>query len=447
VSTVKPIAVPHDDPRATSVRWIVFSLAFATSWMLYLHRYVFAFVKPFLATEWGLTNTQLGQLDSAFSVCYTLWQFPLAVLADVAGVHLVLTALILAWCSGLGLMAWAPSARWMWVALATLGSGQSAVYACLSRVARSWYPPAVRTTLLGSVGVLAGRLGALSASLIFSTLLIGVWGFDWRIAIAILAALGFALALGFAAGFRNTPHQHPGVNDAEARLIAGDDPSAGQPAARMTLAATLRSMTPRSLLNLACLSLQTLLSTFADNIYSNWIPQFLSQVHHLDYKRMGLYAAMPLLGGAIAGLVGGALNDYCIARTKNRRWSRVGVALVGKSLAAVLMFAALGFYDRPYVFCTFLFFVKLFGDWSLSTSLGVVTDIGGRATASVFAFNNSVAGIALIAAPLVYGVVADRYGWPLVFVTVGITYALCALSWLAIDCTIPVLRDRPVEPE
>jgi ACS family glucarate transporter-like MFS transporter len=248
----------------------------------------------------------------------------------------------------------------------------------------------------------------------------------------------------FAGVFRNAPARHSRVNAAEARLIAGDDPSAGHSVNRMSLGATVRSMTPRSLLNLVCLSVQTLLSTFADNIYSNWIPLFLAQVHHLDFKQMGLYAAMPLLGGAIAGVVGGALNDYCIAWTGNRRWSRVGVALVGKGLAAALMFAALGFYDRPYVFCAFLFFVKLFGDWSLSTSLGVVTDIGGRATASVFAFNNSVAGIALIAAPIVYGSIADRYGWPLVFVTVGATYALCALSWLAIDCTIPVLRDPSI---
>ena len=163
-----------------------------------------------------------------------------------------------------------------------------------------------------------------------------------------------------------------------------------------------------------CLSLQTLLSTFADNIYSNWIPLFLSQVHHLEFKKMGIFAALPLLGGAIAGVLGGALNDYWIARTGNRRWSRAGVAMAGKGMAAVLMFAAGIFYDRPYVFCMFLFFIKLCGDWSLTSSWGVVADIGGRTTASVFAVQNSVAGLGLIAAPIVFGYVADHYGWQLV---------------------------------
>lgn len=430
--------------KPTNVRWGVFSLAFAISALLYLHRYVFAFVKPKLAEEWSLSNDQLGQLDSAFAVCYTVFQFPLALVADVAGVHLVLTALMVVWCGAMGWMAWAPSLASMWYARASLGAGQSAVYACLNRVGRIWFPTAVRTTLQGSVGILAGRLGGLSSSLIFTTLLLGVCGLDWRTAVWILVAVGMMTTLLFVVIFRNSPRQHPGVNDAERQLIEEGDSSTVSSAAapqRMTVMTMLRSMTPRSLMNLIWLSIQNILSTFADNIYSNWIPLFLVQVHHLESKPLGVCAALPLFGGAVAGLLGGILNDYFIARTGNRRWSRAGVAMAGKGMAAVLMFAALIFYDRPYVFCSFLFFVKLFGDWSLSTAWGVVSDIGGRATASVFAFSNTVAGIALILAPIVFGYVSGHYGWRLVFVIVGVTYALCALSWLVIDSTIPMVRE------
>jgi len=156
---------------------------------------------------------------------------------------------------------------------------------------------------------------------------------------------------------------------------------------------------------------------------------------------MGIYSSLPLLGGAIAGMVGGMLNDLCIARTGNRRWSRTAIAFFGKGMAAALLFAALAWYHDPYAFCGFLFAVKFFGDWSLATSWGVVTDIGGRATASVFAFNNAVAGIGLIAAPPLFGYLAKYHGWPVVFIAVAVTYVLCALSWLAIDCTIPVIAE------
>lgn len=437
--------LPSAPLRPTNVRWTVFSLAFATSALLYLHRYVFGFIKPTLAREWGLSNTELGAMDSAFSVCYTLFQFPFAIVADALGVHVVMTTLMVVWTSGLALMAWAPSAYWMWYAQALLGAGQSAVYACVSRIASTWFPPAIRTTLQGLVGILAGRLGALSSSLIFTTLLLGVWQLDWRTALWIQVAAGMALMLLFATLFRSSPRQHPRVNAAEADLIEGTTPSNAHsqaaPRERLTVRKMLSTVSTQSFCNLMFLSVQSLLSTFADNIFSNWIPLFLAQVHHLEFKQMGIYAALPLLGGAIAGLVGGGLNDYLIALTGNRRWSRVAVAVAGKSIAAILLLAALNSYDQPYVFCIYLFFVKLFSDCSLTTAWGVVTDIGGRATASVFALNNSIAGIGQIAAPVIFGYVADQYGWRAVFVTVVIAYVLCAVSWLFINCTIPVLRE------
>ena len=270
-------------PRPTNVRWGVFALAFGTSGLLYLHRYVFAFVKPILAEEYRLSNTELGELDSAFSLCYSLFQLPLGVVADVAGVHLVLSGLILVWCGGLAMLAWAPSVKMIWFAQAAQGTGQSAVYACLSRLARVWYPPALRTTLQGAVGVLAGRLGALGSSLLFTSLLLGVLGLDWRTAIWILVALGMAHLVLFTVVVRNSPREHPAVNDAEACLIErGEAQTTALPATTadgQSIRSMFRSMTPRSVFNLICLTVQAILSTFADSIYSNWIPLFLAQVH------------------------------------------------------------------------------------------------------------------------------------------------------------------------
>ena len=452
-------STPQPLGQATTVRWRVFGLAFATSGILYWHRYVFGFVKPTLAEQWKLTNTELGQLDSAFSLTYTLFQFPLGVAADLVGVHLVLSGLVVLWCAGLSLLAIAPSSGWVWTAQATVGAGQSAVYACLSRVARVWYPSSIRTTLQGLVGVLAGRLGALSSSLVFSSLLLGWLGLSWRASVGILAGIGFLHAAAFALLFRDSPRRHPGVNDAELAIIEGHEgaqrgdggagiaPSPATPKATTTSRIAMarswwRRLSWRSLANVSALGVQTILSTFADNIYASWLPLFLRQTHGMEFKEMGLYSALPLLGGAIAGIVGGQLNDRLIARTGNRRRVRPGVAIVGKSLAAAILGVALCFYDQPYLFCGLLFFVKFFGDWSLTSTLGLITDIGGRSTASLFAFNNTVAGIGLVAAPLVYGYLADAWGWRPVFLAVAVTYGLCAASWFLLDCTISLVNDE-----
>src|SRR3990167_4039188 len=110
--------------RPTNVRWSVFAISLATSAILYLHRYSFSFVKPSLAKEWQLTNFELAQFDSAFATCYSLFQFPVAIGADLMGVRIVLTLLVLVWCGGLALLAYTPSGRWVTAAQALIGTGQ-----------------------------------------------------------------------------------------------------------------------------------------------------------------------------------------------------------------------------------------------------------------------------------------------------------------------------------
>lgn len=438
--------IPSPAAPATRFRWVVFAVACSTSWMLYLHRYTFALIKPILAKEWGLNEEQLGWIDSAESSCYFLFQVPIGALVDGVGARLVLTLLMVCWSLGLGICSIAGSVPLMAVGRGLFGAGQSAVYAALNRVSRTWFPAAVRSSMQGLVAVFSGRLGGLSSYVVVGSLLMGFLNWGWQPTLAALAVSGLLLAILFAALFRNSPWQHPHVNAAEARLIEGIETGqvAPLPPPRMTRREVLQGASRRSLLNLFALNVQSILSTLADNIYSNWIPLFLATVHNFKLQKGGLYSALPLLGGAIGGVMGGWLNDWLIARTGNRRWSRTSVGLAGKGMAAVLLFAAVLFtYDSPRAFCFMLFAVKFFSDWSLTTSWSTVTDIGGRTTATVFAFNNTVATIASVIAPLLFGYVATNYDWKAVFTITWIVYGLCALSWLAIDCTIPILREKP----
>ena len=446
----------QNNDRPTRFRWTVFGLACGTSWMLYLHRYIFALIKPDLIDEFGLTKTELGMLDSGFAILYSSCQVPMGIAVDAVGVQLILTLMIVVWCVGLGLHAWAPNKEDLWYGRAVLGAGQSGVFAALSRVTRNWFPDHIRTTAQGWIGVFSGRIGGMSANLLVGSVIIGVYLIPWRTAVYGLSAAGIVYAVVFALLYRNTPRQHPFVNDAEADLIEAnpyakgvDTPRIGSRATvvsrsvdqSMTIREMFARMSPRSIRNLLTLNVQTILSTVADNIFSAWIPLFLVEVHDPGFKVMAILAAVPLLGGACGGVLGGWLNDLMIRRTGSLRWSRTSIGMAGKGVASVLLVTSLIWYDDPYIFCTDLFFVKFFSDWSLTTTWGAVTDIGGRTTATVFAFNNSVATIGAILAPVLYGAVADHFSWRVVFLTGAVAYALCALTWLAIDCRIPVITE------
>ncbi|REJ86377.1 MAG: MFS transporter [Planctomycetota bacterium] len=428
--------------RPSNVRWGIFSLACGTSWLLYFHRYMFALIKPDLKQEWNLGSDDLGLLDSVFSITYTGFQVPLGITADFIGVRIVLTLLILGWSLAMGMHALAPNFKVLAVARGALGVTQSAAYACLNRISKNWFPQTVRTSLQGWIGVFFGRIGGFSANIIFGAILMGAVGIDWRPLVLVFTALGVAYAVIFWCVFRDSPRDNPWTNSAEADLIEGvstDKPA--EPPPRMTVKQMFSRMSGRSIGNLLALNGQTILSTAADNLYSAWIPLFLAEVYLFGAEERGWMSALPLLGGAIGGALGGILNDVLMEKIGNRCWGRRLVGLGGKAIAAALLVLGLFVFDRPYLFCTLLFFVKFFSDSGLSTTWGTVTDIGGEATATVFAFNNAVAGIGSMVAPLLYGYIAEKYSWHTVFLTAAGFYFLCALSWLAINCTIPIVAE------
>ncbi len=285
--------------RPTRVRWIVFALACSTSWMLYQPRYILGLIKPTLQEEFELGETELGLLDSGFAMFYSGCQVPMGVAIDGLGVHLLLTAMIIVWCVGLGLHAWAPRGEHLWYGRAVLGAGQAGVFAALSRVTRTWFPASVRTTVQGWVGVFFGRIGGMSANLLVGSLLLGVFLIPWRVAVYGLSAAGIVFAVVFAVVYRNSPSRHPLANEAEVVLIEGDAAaSMSTETVKLSFREMFARMSPRSIRNLLTLNVQTILSTIADNMFSAWIPLFLSSVHGLRFKEMGIYSALPLLGGA-----------------------------------------------------------------------------------------------------------------------------------------------------
>ena len=87
---------------ATNVRWLIFALACGTSWLLYVHRYTFNFIKPALASEYGYSETELGGLFSLFYITYGIGQIPAGLFCDLAGSRVFLAAIIGLWSLALG---------------------------------------------------------------------------------------------------------------------------------------------------------------------------------------------------------------------------------------------------------------------------------------------------------------------------------------------------------
>lgn len=387
----------------TKTRWLIFALCCGTSFILYLHRYTWGFAKPYVREEFGWPEWQLGLLDGFFSASYAVGQIPSGILCDWFGPHLLLGSIIVLWSLSMGGVALATGITSMSAARLLFGLTQSGCYPTLSKVSKLWFPLSVRTSVQGWIATFFGRGGGAVSFFLFGSVLIGWLGLTWRGALVVLTLIGIAFAGVFLALFRNTPRDHPWTNAAEAELI-----SEGNPEVTVATRTALRWSDVLRSGNLMVFFFQQFTSAFADNVYVYWIPLFLLTAKHVDVKAAGWMAALPLLGGAVGGTLGGMLQSYFIVTTGNRRWSRSLIGLAGKMLATVFMFVSLGFESAVVIVCIFGV-VKFFSDWTQPAVWGTVTDIAGRNAASVFGTVNMVGSVAAFAAGPTMGLIIMAY--------------------------------------
>jgi len=439
---------------ATNVRWQVFGLSCATSWMLYVHRYVFALAMPSLAEEWDVSKTSLGGLSSAFYATYLFFQIPSGLLADFAGPHLFLGGIIIAWSAVLALHAWAPDQNAMLGVRMLFGTAQAGCYPALGRVTRVWFPASIRTSLQGWIASFSGRMGGAMSYLIVAPILFGALGMPWRLAVVLLAMGGVLLGLLVLLVFRNSPAVHPRVNAAELRIILETplaDPYAVEAQAEAQEAKEeripwWRRLTLRSQINLGVFLLHYFACTFADVLYVTWLPYVFKNVHETSDAVMGILSALPLIGGALGGLLGGYLNDMLIPLW-GRRWTRSSIGFAGNIIACGFVVAALYCFYNQAALCGLLFCAKLFSDWDQPTVWGSVTDIGGQHTATIFGLANGVGGIGALVGPVAIGYAAEHYEWTDAIGMIAIAYLVSSVCWLLFNCTIPVLEHPPQPAE
>lgn len=423
------------DSRPTRVRWLILGLACGMSWLLYLHRYAWGVMKKDVGEEFGLSKVETGWIDFSFNASYALCQIPGGLAGDLFGPAVVLPLIILFWSGALALFVFGKG-TYSFISLRILfGIGQAGTYPNLGKVTRSWFPLSIRTSTQGLIASFSGRMGGACAPIIIGTFMMGMLHLGWRETLVILSLFGVAYAIVFRLFFRNTPLEHSWTNEAEQKLIEGDE----QPTVITPIVTLTRSRAAR--LSLAFLMTQIFLSAFADQLFVNWVFQFLEESKGLTKKEMGIYGSLPLFGGAFGGLVAGLLIDQYLRRTNNLRMSRSVIGFVGKLLSAILVMVSLQFDDGRHMMLVVMV-GKFFTDWSQPAVWATITDVSGSAAGRIFGMVNMAGSFgAALAGPIIGGIIKYQ-GWNSVFVFIAVLYLGTALCWLGIDSTKKVIIEQ-----
>jgi MFS transporter, ACS family, glucarate transporter len=429
--------------RPTLVRYKVLAWACSLSMLTYIDRVCIKQVEPDISRDLGLTEQDFKWVFAAFGLAYALFEVPSGWLGDRFGPRSVLCRIVLWWSLFTALTGLvfpftidfgsALSFTGFELALAVNGSllllilvrflfgaGEAGAYPIMARALRNWFPYSTRGRAQGLLWTFGRWGGAMAPGLIAGL----AQPFGWRGAFLSFGVIGVLWVIAFACFFRNTPAEHPGVNNAERAIIEEGNRDAAQPPP-LSWKAMLSSPTLWFLCGMY----------FCSNagwcFFITWDLKYYDKVLGLTGTSMKLASGAPLFFGGIACIVGGMTTDRQV-RLWGRRWGRSLQGLVAYGLGAGFFLLALATND-PYIAVPSLCAASFLKDFSMAVNWATCIDIGHRYSGTIAGFMNGVGNLGTFFGPLIVAYLANEGRWELALAFSASTFAIASVCWLFIN--------------
>jgi len=290
-------------------RYLVVAGLFILSLITYIDRAAIASVKDAMSGDLGFNDQSMGAVFSAFALGYAIAQIPSGWLADRYGPRLLLTAVVVLWSALTGATGLAGGLMLLLVIRFLFGVAEAGAFPGAARAFYNWLPSSQHGRANGIIFA-GSRLGAAAAFPLMAWML-ERW--DWRTAFYLLAIPGLVWGLGWWLAFRDHPAAPP------PRI---EKPEAAPVQLRKAIRAPFMLFT----------MLQYFAANFTTFLTLSWMLPYLKAEYKLTTSEAAWYATLPLLFGATAQWVTGALVDR-LYRSPFQAWSRAFPAMLGFGLS------------------------------------------------------------------------------------------------------------------
>lgn len=389
--------------QKSSVRWKIFLMMLFLIAINYIDRASLSVAMPLIAKEFDLSPAMQGLILSSFFWTYALMQVPGGMLADKYKPRIVIAIATVFWGFFQAVAALTTNATALLLTRLGLGAAEAPIYPAGGKLNAIWMTQNERgrgATLLDGGAPLGAALGA-----IIITWLITALG-SWRLAF-IVAGVGTVLA-GLWAWYyvRNSPREHRGVNEMEARYI--EEAQANEHRSEPTNLSG-RSLDFFKYRSVWCMALGWMCFNTVFYGLLTWMPNYLNKVHGFDIKQMGGASFIIFFCGFIGELVGGWIADKWKAAggSPNRVMRTLfGIAAV---VATVSIFSVAYVKDPVTVvilLSSTLFFLRWCGlFWCIPSILGTRNKVG--VLGGIMNLGGNIGGISV---PIIVGMIVQVTG-------------------------------------
>jgi MFS family permease len=415
--------------RATSVRWRIVTMLLVSAALVHFNRISISVAgNERLQSQFGIPETTLGNLYSAYLIAYTLFMTPGGWFIDRFGQRAALlivgfgSAICVGLCGAAGfLVTTAAGIVSVLVAIRLfMGAANAPFHPGAAYAVMKWIPAPQRAWVNGLVNA-AALLGISCTYYLFGFMMDRL---GWPTAFLCSAAVTGVVAVFWAAAARNTPAEHKGVNEAERRRI--DAEVSGRPAPQRSF-----RLPPWKRRSVILLTLSYAAVGYFQYLFFYWMQYYFDKVLGLGKADGRLYATIPTIAMAVGMAAGGWLTDRAQNRWGARR-GRVTVTMSGMLASAVLLGAG--------VLCRQPFWIATCFSLALA-SLGAcegafwttAIDLGGKRAGVSAAIVNTGGNAGGALAPWLTPRISLLFGWHGALIVACLICFLGALLWAWID--------------
>jgi ACS family glucarate transporter-like MFS transporter len=396
-------------------RYTVLLLLFLLSLVNYIDRVNISITAPVMMPELGWDTAWFGVVFSAFVCGYALFMIPSGLLADTRSPKMLLAVACFGWSLFTLLTPLGQHAFLLMLTLRFLVGAFEAVSLPAATVINARWVPKHELGLAQMIslsGIYAGQMIAYP----ISTWIIA--HFTWRGVFYFNAIAGFLwIAVWLMFGADRPPPSEPQRPEVRAEKL------------KVPMGALLS--TPAVI----ALTLAYFFWAYGLAMVVAWLPTYLVKARGFTMQQMGLVGMLPVAGGLIGVLGGGALSDYLMRRGVSPAFARKGIPATAMAISAPFL-AIAATIESP------MAAVIAFAVYMLLTTLGLVAfwsipvEMNTRLAGSIASIMNFGGNFGGFFSPMVAGFLVEKTGdWSVPFYTAA---AGCFVGALVLGLMVPV---------
>jgi len=385
-----PVAMTAQAQEETAKSWTMVVLLFFFMFINFADRAVLGLAAEPLMRDLGLTPRQFGMVGSAFFLFYTVFAVILGFVINRVQTRWMLFALALVWSAAQFPMMFTANFMILLLTRMLLGAGEGPAYPAAIHCAFKWFPDQKRT-LPVSIIAQGSALGIIIAA---PTLNWIIYAYGWQAAFGILALIGVIWAVIW-------------LILAEEGPISTTVTASGDEISKVSYWKLI--VNPTILSTWFCLfAAYWILSTLLV-----WFPSYLQTGLGISKGAVGLWTALPWVGGALMLFVVGWLSQRLTLAGYTSRFSR-GMVVCAMGLTGAICLIALPFVESVALKLAIVCIGVILPNAIVPPSqaiVGELTPVPQRG--AVLAIGNAIAGSAGAIAPFVAGSLVQSAQTPL----------------------------------